>query len=123
VDYYSYEKEEESKMFIDRRLGEVEDDIFYTEQVMRDEEFYARIMLSQPISDYEKERWQTGIGIFDEAGIGSINSNLLFGTSTNSLLAGFSSENWPTLAILGIGLLVAMRSGKKGVHKRKTKRR
>ncbi len=111
------------------QFGEVDDDVFYTEQVLTDNLAYAQAMLDQPISDYEKERWQAELSqspniIASDQPIENIESTLI-SDELDFEMAGFDlSSNWPMLAILGVGILVALRKGNGKVrHGKRSKRR
>ena len=119
-------------MFL-RRFGEVDDDVFYTEQILRDDLAYAQAMLNQPISDYEKEQWQAEVSQFSgtlaDMGIPDINYSQTFGSELGGelgvLTAGFDfASGWPILVTLAIGAFIALRKGdNKTQHRRRKLRR
>ena len=116
-------------MFCHKQLGEVEDDIFYAEQVLRSDLIYAQAMLNQPISDYEKERWQADISqssnLLTNIGTPDMGPSQMLDDELGILKAGFdlSSVPWPVLAILGVGVLVASRKGAKKTQHKKRRRK
>jgi hypothetical protein len=121
-----------------RRFGEVPDDELFEESVVENDLVYAQNALSSPdLSDYEKERWQaeasqflgfsalaqpmsdTEINQWQTAQAAAVGTT----ESQPTLIAGFDlSSNWPVLAIIGIGLVVASRKGKKTHHRTKHKK-
>lgn len=128
------------------QFGEVDDDIFYIEQIMRDDLVYTQAILNQDISDYEKERWLAEesqfSGLLSDMGYASLSdpqvselSSLLEEATAldpdetisepDVLMAGFDfGSNLPILAIIGIGLFVASRrSKKKGSHRKRKRSR
>ncbi len=115
-------------MFSHRRFGEVEDDIFYTEQVLREDLSYAQAMIDQPITDYEKERWQAQVSQFSsmltDVGIPNSDYSQVMGYEPSILTAGFNlTSNWPILAILGVGFFMMFKKGPNSNNKHRHRRK
>jgi hypothetical protein len=106
-------------------LGETREDIYYFKDVLEQEIGYSSLALNQDISEYEKERWQASVsqssGMLADIGIPDLNYTQSQGV--DFMTAGFDlGTNWPIMAILGIGMLVAMRKGKPNVPRRRMKK-
>ncbi len=110
-------------MFTHKQFGEVDDDTYYLGSLWSQELAYSNLMIGQPIPDYEKERWLAGssqlAGMIGDIGIENVGYS-----DSPVLMAGFDlSSNWPIMAILGIGMVVAMRKGKPGTSRRRRRSR
>lgn len=140
-------------MFLHTQFGETESDLEYSRQSLEQDLAYAKMMMDQPISDSEKERWQGAVDqisiqlshIASQSGTLSDSTILSTGittesaavqppltteTPTTALTAGFdlssliSSGNWPILAVIGVGLLLVVKGRKKKkIYGRRRKKR
>lgn len=124
-----------------RQFGETDSDIEYLREALESDLAYSKSMEAQAISDTEKERWQGAVsqieiqlshmssqsGTLSASPLSSEVTPEIYGTETtvpppvtaeaSVLAAGFDlaslSSNWPILAIVGVGVLLAIKGREK----------